>query len=297
MTYICTFPLLILPALIVGYPLGLPLFNWPINSPWLPTLGHFYVDIQVMATTHSLPEPGDHVSIGRGLIPGEQCKYGWYRHHMLVVEAEEICYNSWKLKVIHLSGKLTECQMKEEVFPEVIEAEWLRTHEYKCKYSGEEAIKRARARMELEGDTTVYKLLSFNCEHFVTWAKTGRTSCRQLQQVGVGAAGGAGGVAAGGVAGMWLGSRIVYLVIRKFQNVLLDHCRCSCGWFHWCCDTYPSGWSMDRGYDRWGSWSRRGRTSRRRWWLHRTSYSGLEEEVINQTLTNVTFYLMIESQF
>ena len=121
---------------------------------------------------------------------------------MLVIEAEEICNNSWKLKVIHLSGKLTKCQMKEEVFPEVIEAEWLRKHEYKCKYSGEEAIKRACVRMELEGDTTIYKLLTFNCEHFIRWEKSGKTSSQQLQQVGVGAMSGAGGAAVGGAVGM-----------------------------------------------------------------------------------------------
>ena len=168
------------------------------NNPLVVISGHI---VLVMATAHFIPEPGDHVSIGRGLIK-DQYKYGLYRHHMLVVEAEEVLSNRWKLKVIHLSGKLTECQIKEEVFPEVIKAECLRKHCYECKYSGEEAIKRARGRLELEGGDNVYNLLTFNCEHFIRWAKTGITSSRQVQQVGVGAVSGAGVAAAGGMVGM-----------------------------------------------------------------------------------------------
>jgi len=140
------------------------------------------------------PKMGDHVSIKRGLI----------RHHMLVVKPEQICEGCFTLTVIHITKKLTGGCVTEEKLKDIIEEDGLLVHSYGTRYSAEQAITRARALITLKSGSDLYNLLTYNCEHFVRWAKTGRKDCRQLKQVGVAAAGGVGGMAAGGGIGTYM---------------------------------------------------------------------------------------------
>ena len=50
--------------------------------------------------------------------------------------------------------------------------------DYDCPYTGQEAIARVRERMDQS-----YKLLTSNCEHFVTEARTGQEQSNQVQKV------------------------------------------------------------------------------------------------------------------
>ena len=139
-----------------------------------------------------VPKRGDHVSIRRGLN----------RHHMLVVKVKRIVKDCFLLTVIHVTKKATGCRIKEELLQELVEADDLLVHDnYHCKYSGDEAIERARVMSKLKNSRYSYNLLTNNCEHFVRLAKTGKKKCRQIEQVGVAAGGGVGGVAAGGGIG------------------------------------------------------------------------------------------------
>jgi len=129
---------------------------------------------------------GDHISIKE--------KLGLIRHHMLVTEVK-IHNNYFELKVIHMKKLFGGCITEEE---KLIEKDSLLQHIYDSKYTGDEAIGRARQCMK------IYKTLSFNCEHFIRWAKTGESRCLQLQHFGVGAASGVSGAAVGGAAGMYI---------------------------------------------------------------------------------------------
>ena len=84
--------------------------------------------------------------------------------------------------------------------------------DYESKYTGEEAIKRAR---DLMSKNEEYKLAHNNCEHFVTEVRTGEKQSKQIQAVVKGAAGGgaggavtlgAGGAGAGALIGAGIGS-------------------------------------------------------------------------------------------
>ncbi len=53
---------------------------------------------------------------------------------------------------------------------------YITVEDYDCVYSGIEAIERARTRL---GDG--YIVLSDNCEHLVTWARTGTAESKQFK--------------------------------------------------------------------------------------------------------------------
>jgi uncharacterized membrane protein len=72
--------------------------------------------------------------------------------------------------------------------------------DYKCPYSGEAAIARARGK---KGER--YGLITSNCEHFVTEARTGVGQSRQVQR---GVAGGVVGVGVGATAGATTGALV-----------------------------------------------------------------------------------------
>ncbi len=110
-------------------------------------------------------------------------------HHALVVKV----INDSDLLVIHNNGK----NVAEELIT-MEEASDITVVVYECVYSGNEAI--ARARKRLGGD---YNVLSENCEHFVTWARTGKGESKQVKK-GTGA--GLVGLAGGAVAGAAIGS-------------------------------------------------------------------------------------------
>ena len=75
-----------------------------------------------------------------------------------------------------------------------------------CPYTGQEAIARARERMDQS-----YKLLTSNCEHFVTEARTGKKQSIQVRQKVKQAAMAAGAAAVIGA----LVAGAVYVVTRK----------------------------------------------------------------------------------
>ena len=72
--------------------------------------------------------------------------------------------------------------------------------DYKCPYSGEAAIARARGK---KGER--YGLITSNCEHFVTEARTGVGQSHQVQR---GVAGGVVGVGVGAAAGATTGALV-----------------------------------------------------------------------------------------
>ena len=78
--------------------------------------------------------------------------------------------------------------------------------EYDSSYTGQEAIKSARQKMK-EGEK--YRLVSKNCEHFVTEVRTGEKQSAQIEGAVVGAVGGSVlGTAAGVGGGAGLGALI-----------------------------------------------------------------------------------------
>ena len=109
-------------------------------------------------------------------------------HHALVVEV----INDYQLLVIHNDGQ----NVAEELI--MMDASDITVVVYECVYSGNDAIIRARERL---GDG--YNVLSDNCEHFVTWARTGKGESKQVKK-GTGA--GLVGLGAGAVAGAVIGS-------------------------------------------------------------------------------------------
>ena len=81
-----------------------------------------------------------------------------------------------RIKVIHKTGHVIHVKVVEEVVS--YKPEEIRVLDYESKFTGEEAIKRARA---LSGES--YGLFTANCEHFVTEARTGiKLSATYLQQ-------------------------------------------------------------------------------------------------------------------
>lgn len=153
--------------------------------------------------------PGDHIRvkgsmqlrhmIGSSRASNDVKKSAAYTHHMMVVKVLE----SNQIMVIHK----TEDGVVEEAISR--RPKEITVLDYESKYNGEEAIARAR---ELYGEE--YNVLTSNCEHFVTEARTGRKSCGQLQKafmggvIGGGVAvpvGGAGGAIGGAIAGAIVG--------------------------------------------------------------------------------------------
>ena len=108
-------------------------------------------------------KPGDHIAAmetyKEGIIT--------YDHHMLVVEVvnDKIVAIHKKMDVSVVEGTVD------------YGADKITVLDYDCPYTGQEAIARARERMDQS-----YKLLTSNCEHFVTEARTGKKQSIQVRQ-------------------------------------------------------------------------------------------------------------------
>ena len=110
-------------------------------------------------------KPGDHiVAKERLMLRILSCD-----HHMLVVEVVNA-----KLVAIHNKRKVS------VIVEGTVDyrADEITVLDYDCPYTGQEAIARVRERMDQS-----YKLLTSNCEHFVTEARTGQKQSIQVQKV------------------------------------------------------------------------------------------------------------------
>ena len=164
-----------------------------------------------------------------------------YTHHLLVV-VEPI--DDTHVMVIHkVDGEEKKTIFEEE---KCYEPSDVSVMEYDCQYTGEEAIRRARERME-EGEE--YNVVTSNCEHFVTEARTGEKQCLQKKGAIVGGiSGGATGAAVGAGAGASAGA-----LIGGVLGV-----------------SYSIRWATDRGWDWFPNWrSGRGVSWWRCWWSSR----------------------------
>ncbi len=161
-------------------------------------------------------KPGDHVKYNRTLQNSKK-KTLTALHHALVVRIE----NNAQMMVIHNSGKEVEEKLVE------MDASYIIVLDYECVFSGAQAIARARTRL---GDG--YSMLRNNCEHFVTWARTGKAESQQVKEgygaglIGftsgavTGAAFGTVGIVAGGVLGLF-GGIFAYLVCGNRNHLEL----------------------------------------------------------------------------
>ena len=132
-------------------------------------------------------KPGDHVKY-ECLLVQKKRKFFSAMHHALVVSVE----NDVQLTIIHNNG----IEILEELV--TVEASDILLVLYDCLYPGEEAIERARNKIGGK-----YKFLTDNCEHLVTWARSGNAQSKQVQK---GAGAGVGGLAAGAMTGGVIGS-------------------------------------------------------------------------------------------
>ena len=149
--------------------------------------------------------PGDHIRVKgsmrlpdmiRGVSRPSNTPQKWsaYTHHMLVVKA----INSSRVTIIHK----TEDGVVEET--NEYEPEDITVLDYESQYNGEEAIARAR---KIHGEP--YKVLTSNCEHFVTEARMGEKCSGQINGVVVGGAiGGLTGAPVGMVGGIFAGAAV-----------------------------------------------------------------------------------------
>ena len=155
--------------------------------------------------SYELPLPGDHISVaGKKGDDFIEDNYGIYRHHLLVVDARKKYYY-FEIDVLHLTKKNRRVvQETKKYFPGKF-----RKYNYKAMFSGDDAVKRGQRIKESNKDKHKYSLAFFNCEHFVTLARTGNAQSRQVRRavtstvgmVGVGGGGGALGTAIGGAIG------------------------------------------------------------------------------------------------
>ena len=137
----------------------------------------------------------------------ELCNGKVYTHHLLVVEP----IDHMQVQVIH--------KVNDEMINILEETKCYRPKdvtvlEYYSSYTGQEAIKRAQ-RIMREG--TEYRLVSNNCEHFVTEVRTGEKQSAQIEGAVVGAVGGgvvgtAAGVGGGAGVGALIGAGIGSIV-------------------------------------------------------------------------------------
>ena len=115
-------------------------------------------------TISSLQElkPGDHIAAMETYMKG----FITYKHHLLVVEVvnDKIVAIHKKLDVSVVEGTVD------------YGADEITVLDYDCPFTGQEAIARARERMN-QG----YSLLTSNCEHFVTEARTGQEQSIQVR--------------------------------------------------------------------------------------------------------------------
>ena len=139
-------------------------------------------------------KPGDHIKRPTKLNKKTKKKSVSCDHHYLVIRV----LSDSEVFVIHNDGE----SVKEE------ETEFhpgqITVLEYPCCYSPDEAIARARSR--LGGG---YDLLTNNCEHFVTWAKTGKgISYQVIKATAAGTVGAAGLGLYGALGGAAFGSMV-----------------------------------------------------------------------------------------
>ena len=108
-------------------------------------------------------KPGDHIAAMETYMKG----FIYYDHHMLVVEVVND-------KILAIHKKLDMSVVEGTVD---YGADEITVLDYDCPYTGQEAIARARERMD-QG----YNLVTSNCEHFVTEARTGKKQSIQVRQ-------------------------------------------------------------------------------------------------------------------
>ena len=108
-------------------------------------------------------KPGDHIAAMRTSLRGTVS----YKHHMLVVEIVND-------KIVAIHKKIDVSVVEGTVY---YGADEITVLDYDCPYTGQEAIARARERMD-QG----YNLVTSNCEHFVTEARTGKKQSIQVRQ-------------------------------------------------------------------------------------------------------------------
>jgi hypothetical protein len=118
-----------------------------------------------MSAKPDLFSPGDHVLVTRG----------WYSHHGIY---------AGRGMVIHLSGevkkkKSRDARVRQDSLEDFAQGAPVMGVEDEACFPGPEIVSRARARLGEQG----YSALWNNCEHFVTWCRTGRPSSRQVQCV------------------------------------------------------------------------------------------------------------------
>ena len=116
----------------------------------------------------------------------EKCDGTVIAHHLLVIKV----INENKIRVVHKTTPEGIVEEEKCYLPKDITV-----LEYESPYTGKVAITRAREFLK-KGEK--YDLISSNCEHFVTEARTG---VKQSSQVQRGAAGGAAGVGLGATVG------------------------------------------------------------------------------------------------
>ena len=110
-------------------------------------------------------KPGDHIIAKKRLM----LRILSYDHHMLVVEVVNT-------EIVAIYKKRKASGVVEGTVD--YGADKITVLDYDCPYTGQEAIARARERMDQS-----YKLLTSNCEHFVTEARTGQEQSIQVQKV------------------------------------------------------------------------------------------------------------------
>ena len=127
-------------------------------------------------------KPGDHI---KTMCQSHHKKkqFSNIYHHLLVIEV----ISEKELHVIHNDGTRVVEQTQTFSPNDII------VLDYPCDYSAQQAIERAKSQVGKE-----WKMLTDNCEHLVTWAKTGKGKSTQVSKsTGVGAA----GAAVGGTLG------------------------------------------------------------------------------------------------
>ena len=166
--------------------------------------GRVEYSLRYIQCLHEL-NPGDHIRVKgsmrlpdmiRGVSRPSNTPKKWsaYTHHMLVVKA----INSSRVTIIHKTEDGVVVETNE------YEPKDITVLDYESQYNGEEAIARAR---EIHGEP--YKVLTSNCEHFVTEARTGEKCCGQIEGVVVGVAiGGLAGAPVGVVGGIGAGAAV-----------------------------------------------------------------------------------------
>ena len=135
-------------------------------------------------------KPGDHIQVPMSKTTGSSKSQLVY-HHLLVVEAVD----EYHIKVIHKEKKGVVEEKINKYSPKDITV-----LVYKSEYTGEAAITRAR---KIKKRRESYNLLTRNCEHFVTEARTG---VKQSSQIEGSVKGGVSGAVVGAAAGIALGA-------------------------------------------------------------------------------------------